>query len=221
MNALFLRDFDAENEHLDGVNDTSVPEVQMFSFTEDELGKMLAEAREQGAEQGRTEGFEDGKRTAHQEQIALTGSALTEIRDHLAQFLSQDTQRRQELENDLVDMVLDICERVVPDLLKTYSVDQVHARLKGAIHMGAGKGKLTLRLSTETEATLAPDLGALIQAEYAETATIIADPTLKNGETRMSWDNGFMNYSLDAVCAELLDALRSASEQLKPQTQKV
>ena len=61
MMALTLRDFDAENERYSGDHaapeSLSDPETPLYSFTEEELGKLLADARQQGFDQGREEGL--------------------------------------------------------------------------------------------------------------------------------------------------------------------
>ncbi|MEE2945441.1 MAG: FliH/SctL family protein [Pseudomonadota bacterium] len=223
MMALSLRDFDAEHERFgDGATDpaTQEPEVPVYSFTEDELNKMLADARQQGFEQGHSDGLNEGRREAQADLQAQANAAINELRDQLAVFVSQDTQRRAELERDLIDMVLEICERTVPDLLKAHSVDQVQARLADAIGKGARRAELDIRISPETETILAEVIAQITPPDQTA-PKVTADPSLKNGEARMAWENGFMQYSLDRVCDEILLALRHASEQMKLQTQKV
>lgn len=225
MMALNLRDFDAECDRFGDINSSnsqSAPQdVPVFSFTEEELGKLLADARAQGAEQGHAAGLTAGRLEAQGEHQVLATAALNDLRDQMSVFITQDAQRRLELESDLVDMVLDICERVVPDLLKSFSTEQVQARLKDAMHIGKGQTTLSMRLSPATEAALSSDLIALANEDSTTNLNIAADPDLKDGEARMSWDNGFMKYSLNNVCSEVLDALRHASEELNQHSQKV
>lgn len=222
MMALTLRDFDAESERVTAINgEEAAAEMPVYSFTEEELGKLLADARAQGTEQGLADGIIQGRRETQAEHQVQATTAMQNVQDQLAVFVTQDRQRRTELERDLVDMVLDICERVVPDLLRAFSVDQVQARLQDALHIGSGYSTLTLLLSEKTEAALGAELTAIAAANGPTKLTITADPNLKDSEARMAWENGFMNYSLDRVCTEIMDALRHASEQMKHQTQKV
>ncbi|GAA6209882.1 hypothetical protein NBRC116601_31750 [Cognatishimia sp. WU-CL00825] len=218
MMALILRDFDAETDQINGhgAAQGEAPAAPVYTFTEDELTGLLAEARAQGMEMGETEGRQAGRREILEAQEVKSATALEDIRQQLTEFLAQDAARRTELERDLVDMVLEISERIAPDLIKTMSADLVQARLKDAMRLGARQSKLSLRLSPDTEAAIAADLRNAFVAEQVTNADIIADPSLTNGEAKMSWENGFMNYSLDRICAELLDALRQASAQLKP-----
>ena len=226
MMALTLRDFDAELDRqnqfdANPVADETPQDVPVFTFTEEELGKLLADARSQGVEQGREEGFADGQREAKATIEAQSVAALEAIHGQMDSFLSQDAQRRNELQADLIDMVLEICERVVPDVVRSYSADRVQARLAETIQMGAEHAQLSLRLSPTTLKTLEKNLVSLLPADQSDRLKIVADPALKNGEAQMNWQNGFMNYSLDRVCDELMDALRNASTQMHNQPEKV
>ncbi len=223
MIALALRDFDAENALKAGQTDEAeaAPDVPVFTFTEEELGKMLAEARAQGVEQGHADGLAQGLRDAQADHQVQATAALNTMREQLSIFVAQDAQRRAELESDLVDMVLDICERIMPEFLAAYSIDQVQARLRETLHIGAGQSTLNLQLSPKTEEALRAEITAQAEAEGNTDLHLTSDPALKDGEARMTWDNGFMNYSLDRVCEEILTTLRTASEQLKHHTQKV
>jgi len=222
MMALNLRDFDAENEFAaTGGEPAPEPEAPIYTFTEEELGKILGDARQQGFEQGRADGLTEGRREAQADLQAQATAATQELRDQLAVFVSQDVERRAELERDLIDMVLEIAERAVPDLLKSHSVEQVQARLADAIGKGARRAELEIQVSPETESILAEVISQITPPDRAIPPKVTADPNLKNGEARMTWENGFMQYSLDRVCEEVLLALRHASEQMKLQLQKV
>lgn len=223
MMALTLRDFDAENDLASAGGEAPLqePETPVYTFTEEELGKILAEARQQGFEQGQEDGLNTGRREAQADLQAQATAATQELRDQLAVFVSQDAERRAELERDLTDMVLEIAERAVPDMLKAYSTEQVQARLADAIGKGARQAELDIRVSPETEAILAEMITQITPPDRVMPPKVAADPNLKNGEARMTWENGFMQYSLDRVCEEILLALRHASEQMKLQIQKV
>ncbi|SHH79702.1 FliH/SctL family protein [Cognatishimia maritima] len=220
MMALTLRDFDAENDrHAKGAANAS--DAPLYSFTEEELGKLMSEARQQGEAQGHAEGLAEGRREAQAEIQAQAVAATQALRDQLAVFVSQDTERRAELERDLIDMVLEIAERVVPDFIKLHSAEQVQTRLAEAISKGARHAELEIRVSPETEALLAQNIAQITPPDQPVAPKLMADTTLRNGEAKMTWENGLMTYSLDRVCDEILKALRHASEQMKHQTQKV
>ncbi len=221
MMALTLRDFDAEGDHQTENGDAQTPETPIYTFTEAELGNILSEARQQGFDQGREDGLAVGRREAQADLQAQANTAMQELRDQLAVFVSQDAERRAELERDLIDMVLEIAERTAPDMLQAYSAVQLQARLTDAIAKGARRAKLEIRVAPEIEPVLAEILPQITPPDRTSPPKITADPSLKNGEARVTWENGFMQYSFDRVCEEILLALRHASEQMKLQTQKV
>lgn len=222
MNMLFLRDFDAEQESLASsvTEETEAePSEPLFTFTESEIGKMLAEARAEGHQQGFQEGEASGQSAERASIEAQCNAALQNLQDQLADFAAQDDRRRGELQQDVVDMFLDIAERLAPEFLRSYSADLVQAKLTEALHLGVGTSALTIKLSPETEAQLSNAITSLAGPDA--NLTISTEPSFKNGEAQVTWENGFMKYNLDRVCAELLDGLRSASENFKQQPQKV
>ena len=98
-------------------------------------------------------------------------------------------------------------------------VEAVHVVLRVVAHLGVGQSKLQIKLAPETQAALAEPLKVIDPTgEMLEVAT---DPDFKNGEARVTWENGFLKYNLDRVVSELLDGLREASSKMNPQPQKV
>lgn len=223
MNALLLRDFDAEQSlnvpAQDPVEAQEQPQEPLFTFTEAELGKMLADARAEGHAQGVTEGDITGRRAERETIEAEALSALEALQNQIADFATQDAQRRLEMQQDIVDLFLEVAERVAPDFLKSYSTELVQARLTEALHLGVGTSKLMVTLSPATREALAAPLKALDPNN--ELLDVSADDAFTNGEARVTWENGFLKYNLDRVCSELLDGLREAAGKMKPEPQKV
>ena len=58
---------------------------------------------------------------------------------------------------------------------------------------------------------LAPRIRQLAEAhELADRVDLQGDAALKDGDARVEWHNGFMEYSFGAVCDRILDALRAS-----------
>lgn len=223
MNALFLRDFDAEQASVaqvdapeDTVEESSEP---LFTFTEAELGKMLADARAEGHLQGLTEGEDAGRQSERQTIEAEALEALQELQNRIADFATEDARRRADMQQDIVDLFLDVAERVAPDFLKAYSADLVQARIAEAAHLGVGQSKLHIQLAPDTQAALTEPLKVI--DPNGDMLEVTTEASFKNGEARVTWENGFLKYNLDRVVAELLDGLRDASSKMNPQPQKV
>lgn len=221
MNALLLRDFDAERASIaDQVADEGAEDAApLFTFTEAELGKMLADARAEGHHTGLTEGEAAGRAAERQSIEAEALSALQQLQDRIADFATEDAQRRKEMQQDIIELFLDVTERIAPEFLKAYSTELVQARVTEAVHLSVGQSKLEICLSPDTQAALAEPLKVIDPT--GDLMSVANDPNFKNGEASVSWDNGFLKYNLDRVVSELLDGLRDASAKMNPQPQKV
>ena len=221
MNALLLRDFDAEQSAItpaDDAQDADAPSEPLFTFTEAEISKMLADARAEGHLQGLTEGETAGRTSERQSIEAEALAALQELQNRIADFAMEDAHRRSDMQQDIIDLFLDVAERVAPDFLKAYSADLVQARITEAAHLGVGQSTLAISLSPETLAALTEPLKVIDPT--GELLTVSEDSDFKNGEARVTWENGFLKYNLDRVVQELLDGLRDASSKMNPQPQK-
>lgn len=223
MNALFLRDFDAEQAsvaQVEGADEVTEEAAEpLFTFTEAELGKMLADARAEGHLNGLNEGEAAGRQSERQTIEAEALEALQELQNRIADFATEDARRRSDMQQDIIDLFLDVAERIAPDFLNAYSAELVQARITEAAHLGVGQSKLQIKLAPETQTALAEPLKVIDPT--GEMLEVTTDPDFKNGEARVTWENGFLKYNLDRVVSELLDGLREASSKMNPQPQKV
>lgn len=223
MNALFLRDFDAEQAsvaQVEGADEVTEEAAEpLFTFTEAELGKMLADTRAEGHLNGLNEGEAAGRQSERQTIEAEALEALQELQNRIADFATEDARRRSDMQQDIIDLFLDVAERIAPDFLNAYSAELVQARITEAAHLGVGQSKLQIKLAPETQTALAEPLKVIDPT--GEMLEVTTDPDFKNGEARVTWENGFLKYNLDRVVSELLDGLREASSKMNPQPQKV
>ena len=217
MNALLLRDFDAEVMASQAPASSENSEVPSFTFTEEELHKLMAEARAEGHQNGLAEGEAIGRKAETESIEAAAVGALQEIHQQLEAFTTQDQLRRADMQQDIIELFLEVAERIAPEFLKAYSTDMVQNAIKNALHLGNASSKLTVTLSTETFAAIAEPLKSLPSA--GETLEITADPSFTNAQAHASWDNGFLDYNLDTVVQELLTILRIAAKPETPLTE--
>lgn len=221
---LFLRNFDAETEAAEPAL-TAVPAEPAAEpprlYAQDELDRLLAEARATALAEGRAVGATQAKAEAEASQQARAAETLEAIRAQLSDLVAQDDVRRRDMERDLVDLLLDVGERAVPDLLDAYSADLALARIRAGYRMASGSPRLTIRVSPGTEAAIGAEIAVLDQGGSAgRLSEVIADPSMRDGDARLEWENGFLDYSLDRVCNELLDALRVAAGKMKNDLRK-
>ncbi|MGD9862222.1 MAG: hypothetical protein AB7S99_03320 [Pseudodonghicola sp.] len=221
---LFLRDFDAEDAQRDAPPVAAVaprPEPPR-SFSAEEVGRLLAEARETAFARGRDEGAAAARVEAETALSARIAAALEALQGRFDDLLGQDEVRRGELERDVLDLLADAGARIAPEFLAAYSADLALARIRDGLRMASGSSRLSIRLSPGIAAAIGAEVAALGQGRGAGAPPeVIADPALADGEARLDWDHGGMSYSLDQVCAALLEALREAAAKLKDDQEKV
>ncbi len=219
--SLFLRDFDAEEMTANRMPASQEPAAPA-GIPQEEVERLLAEAREAALQQGRDEGAAAARAEAEASQTARVAAVLDAVQAQMSELLSQDAARRRELERDVVDMLIEIGERIAPEFLSAYSADLVRDRIRSGLRMAGGRAGLTLRVSPGTEAALGAHLAGLARDRGAEGAPqVVADPALCDGEARLDWENGGLDYSLDKACAGVLEALREAAAKLNDDQGKV
>ena len=219
---LFLRDFDAEALAAERL---AVPEAQPEAPrgpSPEELERLLADCREAALAQGREEGVAAARAEAEAGQGARTAAALEAMQGQFSALLAQDRAHRRALERDVVDMLVEIGERIAPELLAAYSADLARARIRDGLRMAGGSPHLTIRVWPGQEQALAPQLAALMAAGGSEAPPqLVADPALGAGDLRLDWENGGLDYSLERACDAVLAALREAAAKLNDDQGKV
>ena len=219
----FLRDFDAEASaaaQAPVVAEDTPPPPR--SYGADEVDRLVAEAREAGLRRGREEGEATARAEAEANQGARGAAALEAIAAGLADLLEQDAAHRRALERDVVDMLVEIGERIAPEVLSAYSADLAQDRIRTGLRMAGGSAKLTIRVSPDVAQQLEPQLAAMAQAAGVDPAPrLVAEPALGDGEARLDWDNGGLDYSLERSCEAVLTALREAAGKLNDDQGKV
>jgi len=222
---LFLRDFDAEELAAGRAarpdTDPAAP-VSPAGLAPEEVERLLAEAREVALQQGREEGAAAARAEAEASQAARVAAALETVAAQLSDRLSQEAAGRRALERDVVDMLVEIGERIAPEFLAAYSADLAQARIRAGLRMAGGSARVTVRVSPALEAALAAQLAGLAQHHAQEAALrVIADPALGDGAARVDWENGGLDYNLDRACDTVLSALREAAAKLNDDQGKV
>ena len=220
---MFLRDFDAEA--LTAGQAATLPEDMPpppRSYGVDEVDRLVAEAREAGVQQGREEGAAVARAEAEESWTARGAAALEVIAARISDLVEQDATHRQALERDVVDMLVDIGERIAPEFLSAYSADLARTRIRAGLRMAGGSAKLTIRVSPELAQGLEPQLVAMAQSAGVDPAPrLVAEPALGEGEVRLDWDNGGLDYSLERSCEAVLTALHEAAGKLNDDQGKV
>ncbi len=214
MTNLFHRDFDAELE----AEARAAMRERACRYTQEDLDAAVAEALARGHDEGKSQGYTQGLSEAFASLEARQVEALATLGPQLEELLKDRLQHRATLERQLITFVLDVAEKVFPEFLATRSAEAAAVQVRHALGLALGSPRLRLQLSEPTRAALAAELEALVRDRPAsQQIDITTDPKLADGEARVIWEDGLMEYSYDRVCSEILRALRQAAgPELRP-----
>jgi flagellar assembly protein FliH len=204
---VFDRDFDRELDH----ERQEAERRARACYTPEDLEAALADARAAAFAEGHAAGRAEGIAESRASSEALRAEALGALVPQLERLIGEGDRHRAALEAQVLDFTLSVCEQVFPEVLRSRSQDRALDRVKRTIGLALGSACLRIMLSERALPLLRPgieqaarDIGLKARVELA------ADPALSEGEVRMEWDNGFMEYSFAGVCDRILSALRQA-----------
>ncbi|WP_163851559.1 hypothetical protein [Pseudooceanicola aestuarii] len=217
MQFVFERSFDTDVQPANTPGSHRVDAI----YTRAEFDAAVAEASRIGYDDGRTAGRAE----------AYTASSLSEAERQLAtlealpavlETLFADADRHHAaLESQLLHFVLSVFERLAPRIRASLAADEAEREAGAAIRMALGSATLRVFLPPET---VKPTGDAVLKVAhlngYGGRIDIAPDPELQTGDVRVSWDHGVMDYSFDAICQRVLDALSRSSAQARDQARQ-
>ena len=207
LNFVPSRDFDAELDAERRADEHRRNAV----FTAEEMEDARQAARDAGRDEGRAEGEAAARSAALTTAAERTLAALEAVTPAVATLIAGADRHRAALEAQLMEFVLSVFDRVLPELVRSQAAVRTEAEVRRAVGMALGSARLTLRLPKEAAATFAPDLTRRIcAAGFEGRVEIHGDPDLAPGDMRAEWENGFMDYSYAAICNQILGALNAA-----------
>lgn len=209
MTSVFHRDFDAEIE----AEARAAARARASVYTQEDLQEAIAAAAGAAHAAGRLEGHAEGRAEALAEVEARRAEALAALAPKVDRMLAERLSHRAALEQQMVDFVLSVCERVFPEFIASRSARAAAEEVRRILGMALHSPRLRIRLSAATRDLMAPELEALTRERLApEQTEITVDPSMAPGNAHVAWDDGFAEYSYAAVCDSILDALAAADE---------
>lgn len=206
MHPAFCRDFDEEHAAARAHEERAA----RARYTEEDLAAAIEAARAEGQEAGRAEGHAAGAAEMRDTLLARHAEALETLVPQLETLLRDAAAHRAALEAQVVDFVLSVCEQVFPEFLRTRARDRAREQVEDTLRLALGSATVRIRLAPDTLAALRPRIEAAWHERGARgPLEIIGDEGLGEGDARMEWDNGFMDYSFAEVCNRILGALRA------------
>lgn len=207
MSYIFDRDFDRE---LDRERQEAERRARAC-YTPEDLEAALADARAEAFREGHAAGRAEGMAESRVSSEALRAEVLGTLGPQLERLIGEADRHRAALEAQVLDFALSVCEQVFPEVLRSRSRDRALDRVKKTIELALGSATLRITLAERALPLVRPEIEQAAQAIGLKARVeLAADPALPEGEVRMEWDNGFMEYSFAGVCDRILTALRQA-----------
>ena len=142
---------------------------------------------------------------------ARRARALDQLREAITALLTERETHERALETHLLDYLIAVGERLMPELIASRAPHQVMAQIKRGLRMGLGSGHVRVRLSTQDLALIGPDLGALISGpDHRGRVDVSAQDGIPAGDISVEWDRGALDFSLATICDEILELLRKS-----------
>ncbi len=207
MTYLFERNFD---EEMTLEAKTNVPGNGMLAESHTRAQNDLDLARSEAFEAGHRQGMLDGRAAFEADQQSGQTNALDTIARHCETLCQDAATHRDALETDMVAFALSACEKVFPELILSRSSERAAAEIKRFLTLAMGSPKLRIRMSESTFEEHGSAIEAALSLQSSTTAIEIStDQELADGDARMEWQNGTMEYSFERLCNTVLSALRS------------
>lgn len=207
MKLVFHRDFDLELAQ----EDRQARRDAGACHTPEEMSEAIESARAAAFAEGRLAGHGDGLAEAAAADSARRAAALDALMPQIAALIEAADTHRAALEAQLLDFALSVCEQVFPELLRHRAHDRVLAQVRRALSVGLGSATLQVTLSPGALHLLLPDLEAAIQESGLEgRVDMRGDPDLIDGDVRVFWDSGCLEYSFTSISDRILRVLRDA-----------
>ncbi len=167
-------------------------------------------ARQHGFDDGYQQGRLDGRAELEGEQATEQDTVLGHLAKCCETLCGDAEKHRHVLEQEMLEFATRACEKVLPELIQSQSSDRVFAEIRRHVRLAMGSPKLTVTISEATHEKHGAKLEAALKTGSSTTVIeLLVDDQLAEGDGRMAWQNGMMEYSYERICASVLDALRS------------
>ncbi|RVV96877.1 hypothetical protein EKE94_16155 [Mesobaculum littorinae] len=208
---VFQRDFDLERaeEEARRVHDARA------RHTPEELEEAVARAYRAGHAAGKEVGRTEGRDETRQTLLARHAEAISAIQPQVDALLAGTAEHRAALEAQVLDFTVSVCEKVFPELIDHRARDRALQQIERTIRYALGSPVLRITLAPAARDALGPQIEAIVAETLIGTLDLSADPDLAEGDARMTWDNGFMEYSFAEICDRILDAVRDRQESFE------
>ncbi|MGP1355317.1 hypothetical protein [Roseicyclus sp.] len=183
--------------------------ARTLTFTEQELREAERTARAEGFEAGRRHGRSEALAEAEAARTAERHEAVLALAARVDTLCAEAAKHRAALEGQMLDFAVATCERLMPELLRTRSTDRAVAEVRRCLARASGSPRIRIYLSSAALELHGPAIEEAARDRHEGVELVLAaDPALADGDARVEWENGVMEYSFGQIAEQVLDALR-------------
>lgn len=183
-----------------------------------EVDLLLANAKEQAFRDGYAQGQLDKQAQEFDTSVVECEKVLTSVQAQIDTLLDQADAHQKQVEDQTLEFISSVANLIWPKFKAKHSIECAVENLKQILQKIRGVPSLSIRMAPDAVEYLAVENINLAREMPASTEIeMLADESLSTGDVRISWENGGAEYSLDAVCTEVLDAITSAMSADKQQ----
>lgn len=208
MGVVFDRDFDTEIEQ----ERAERRRLERACYTPEDLEAAMVRARQEGFDAGRRVGKAEAEATAAESDQRRQSEAVEAVATHVDDLMRGMDRHVATLERQVLTFVLAVFEKIFPEVMSGRGAARAEAEAQSALELALGTSSLQIFLPPEEREGMGQRLElAARELGHEGRVEVLGDPSLKPGDARIEWDNGFMQYSFDLICNRILTALRAAS----------
>ena len=146
--------------------------------------------------------------------VAIQAETAEMLSQELARLAVSAEEHRAALVSQVVGFTLQTCEVVFPELIDRFSKARVKKMVGQSLKMAIGSVRIRIRLSPATLSALEGELRQRAAYYKCDAALDLAsDETMRDGEARMEWDHGRLDYGFEQICNRLLAELRQTNDK--------
>lgn len=173
------------------------------------LDKAVTEAREAAYQ----EGYAKGEADTREAILAKVSASISEVAPQIEAILARSSEHHTQLERQLTSFAYAVAEKVAPDILRLRTKANILENIRETLAMTLAQPKLLVAVSPAVQEAMGADLEAVAEhLGYKGSLQVKAETALTDGEAKVTWDDGFMEYSFDRVCEQILATLGGAAK---------
>lgn len=175
----------------------------------DKTAKIIKESKEQGYREGYDEGYKQGYNEGYNQGESVADELIKEANAIKTDCLNEREEILASIEREAIELVLNICEKVINNKLDQDKESIIHLILKGLESLNA-RDSVVVRVSTEDYDVV--DLSKekiLAKASLVDSIEVKADSSLNKGGCIIETTKGIVDVSIDSQLQRMKDIITS------------